>query len=94
MGIEINWLNETKRVVLSLDEMCIKLLQPSFDILKFKTGIIIDQYSDVRLSPEHAGILLESMDKAIQISVKKLYNFSIVLKEAIIESKWIMLTGD
>lgn len=86
MGVSFQWLGEKDGYSICLDDSEFAELQPAFNDLWEKTGILIDGYSDCRLSPDHANILLPN----IQMN-KRLTN---MFRICVSESKWIFIVGD
>ena len=95
MSISIRWLDisfSTEKM--TLPDKDFYLMEKSFAILERKTGVKIDQYSDIKLSPDHAQILLDNTCKEIfesTVSLKKLYSF---LVDSFKKSYWLYLEGD
>lgn len=94
MSLEFSWLNNKPKKNLMVDENCINLLGSSFEALKQKTGIHIDQYSDHKLSPEHANILLSEMNKLEFIKNYQFDQLKLMFNESVKSSKWILILGD
>ena len=92
MGLDFQNENE----IAHLDDKDFNTLYPAFNILNKKTGIIIDEYSDSLLSPDHAKILLDSIQNNIEQGLLSA-NTSQLLKlfqQAIQTNAWIKIIGD
>jgi len=90
----VDFQNDKETVSLSSKDF--NILYPVFNILNKKTGIIIDEYSDSLLSPDHAKILLDSIQNNIEQGLLSA-NTSQLLKlfqQAIQTNAWIKIIGD
>lgn len=97
MSIGITWLDSgygREQITLSHDEF--NQLSLYFKDFEQKVGLVIDGYSDIRLSPTHISLLLEIVDEEIPVLCKKenFLKFFKMLERAVIDSQWLLITGD
>jgi len=95
MSVDFTWLDKQSGIdKVSLSESDFEILAPALSVLKAKTGLQIDPYSDTRVGPSHASLLLEQiksnhLDKGIQ-----LYKLVEMLMNSVKKSRWILVIGD
>jgi len=66
MGIEIKLEQQTtEEPYLNLSHTEFNILLPYFNQLQIKTGVIIDEYSDTKLYPEHSKFLIDLINENI-----------------------------
>ena len=92
MGIDFQ--NNNKIVSISINDF--NILYPVFHILNAKTGIMVDEYSDSLLSPEHTKILLDLIsnnidNKSLSDNLLKLLN---LFEKSIESNTWIKIVGE
>jgi len=92
--VGIDFQNNKKIVTLSSNDF--NVLYPIFNILNNKTGIMIDEYSDALLSPNHTKILLDLITnnvdkKSLSDNLLQLLN---LFEKAIESNTWIKIIGE
>jgi len=93
MGVE--FMIDGDSAVVSLSHSDFKKFNPAFEHLKAKTGIMVDEYRDGRISPEHAGLMLEFILE--NVSLEKTTNgpcFTRLLKFSLNQKQYLRYEGD
>ena len=93
MGVEFILKNNGDEV--SINHPDFTLLEPAFEFLKSKTGLFIDEYSDGKISPDHAKLLYQSIVEKIDVSSgSKLNDFKDLLFGSFSQNSWIEYIGE
>jgi len=93
MGIEIKLEQQTtEEPYLNLSHTEFNMLLPYFNQLQIKTGVVIDEYSDTKLYPEHSKFLLELIDE--NIGDNNINTLISLLKKSSKESVNLLFIGD
>lgn len=79
---------------LTLDENVFAIIQPALLVLEQKTGVRIDQYTDLKLYPDHSKILLDDLVLRGNVELEGIKQLVSVLQSAIQSDKIIELIGD
>ena len=87
---------QNDKEIVSLSSKDFNILYPVFNILNKKTGIMIDEYSDSLLSPNHTKMLLDLISNNIN---KKLLSVNMLqllklFDKAIQTNTWIKIIGE
>lgn len=95
MGVDFSWLDEKNgEQFVSLNDRQFNQLEAPLSELLSKSGIVIDRYGRTRLSPDHARLILEVIDKDNLDVRESLPDFIKMLKIATEYSWWILVEGD
>lgn len=78
--MEIYSSQNPEKLILQIDTFEINLLEDCLNELALKTGLIIDQYKDHKIYPDHLKIILDCLEKKIFLFEKK-YNFNLFYKK-------------
>jgi len=95
MAMEFQWLSDSDgdtRVALGARDVL--AVGHALEDLCARTGIYLDPYGTTRLSPEHAGILLEGLRKRSVERSAVLAGLVSMLEVAMSDGKWIVVEGD
>jgi hypothetical protein len=88
------WLDDRESgPIAELDDDDLATLQQELLTLKARAGVCLDPYSDTRLAPNHAKLLLEAMAKNPHIS-RNIEGFVTRLGECIRSDRWMLAVGD
>ncbi len=95
MSLELKWLDvkHSKEKILLNNSALLKIGTVLSELEK-KSGLHIDPYSDIRLSPDHASLLLSLIKDnglAELIDLQKLIE---MLMTSVDKSWWILVIGD
>lgn len=95
MGLVITWLDCKGRTEVILDDEVMKIINPAVIELEAKTGIFLDPYSDTRISPDHAQILIKKIEN-LEYKNKNsiLEKFIEILNTSVKNGRWILALGD
>lgn len=96
MGLDFTWIdNKTSKPTISLSQTDFLKLVPYFNILDEKSGVLIDGYTDIKLSPEHANILYDIINNSKDLrnnnNIENLINMLMYAKDY---NQWINITGE
>lgn len=94
MALDFIWLDSGNSEKVSLSNGGYSLIYPAIEVLKAKTGIYIDQYSDTRRSPQHAALLLRNIKIKPADVTSELSALIKMLSTAGEKSWWILVQGD
>ena len=92
MGIDF----KKDKEVVNLSSKEFNILYPAFDLLNKKTGVMIDEYSDSLLSPDHTKILLDLISnnnnkKLLSVNLLQLIK---LFEKAVQTNTWIKIIGE
>lgn len=94
MALDFIWLDSGDSGKISLSNGGYSFIYPAIEVLKAKTGIYIDQYSDTRLSPQHAALLVSNIKIKPADVTSELSALIKMLSTAGDKSWWILVQGD
>lgn len=95
MSVIFTWLDggdNSKKVFIDDDDY--QLLNDAFTELESKSGVFVDQYSDTRLSPDHACILVKKISDLKTSPSSAILDLLEMLKSSVENSQWILILGD
>ncbi len=93
--MSVEFLIKNNGIEVSINHRDFTLLEPAFQYLKFKTGLIIDEYSDGRISPAHAGLLYQYIFEKIDTSNSaELVSLMELLSRSYKQNLWVEYIGD
>lgn len=69
-------------------------IQGSFVFLKSKSGIWIDPYTTLKLSPNHSKTLSDSIAQSESVLNERIARLQKILLTSYAENKWIYVDGD
>ena len=92
--LDFVWLDARQSACIAqLNEHDVSELQQELFILRSKTGVHIDPYSDTRLAPDHARLLSEAIRSSGRES-PNIQRFLEALDESVRSDRWILAVGD
>lgn len=95
MALEFYWRHENNNGrIVGLEHEEFERIQPANDVLANKTGLVIDQYSNGRIAPDHARILLDCLENEDFSHDPALVELQIMLRESAENGWWIYTSGD
>lgn len=93
MGVEFILKNNGTEV--SLNHTDFNILEPAFEFLKSKTGLFVDEYSDGRISPDHAKLLYQFINERVDVSGRtSLVEFKALLVSSSNKNLWVEYIGE
>ncbi|AIY67424.1 hypothetical protein [Pseudoalteromonas piratica] len=93
MSVEFKVDSKSEKV--SLNHKDFEVFYAAFEALRSKTGIRVDEYSDGKISPDHAGILNDFIDEHISLpKASNCISFKELLQYSYNNKLWISYTGD
>ncbi len=95
MGVEFSWITAEKDATkVILDDESFFIIRPALEELEKKTGVKIDPYSDTRISPDHASLLIKIIMSYYTNDNPKVNEFTNMLKTSSDNHWWILAVGD
>lgn len=94
MALDFIWLDSSNSEKVSLLNGGYSLIYPAIEVLKAQTGIYVDHYSDTRLSPQHAALLVSNIKIKPADATSEFSALIKMLGTAGEKSWWILVQGD
>lgn len=95
MSVEVvllGLIDKGDKIYLELDDF--EVLSDVVDEFHSKTGIYLDPYTDVKISPDHAGLLLSLLDEFFDFIPSQLVALRNLLKISFSNSLWVSIVGE
>ena len=94
MGVDFVWMDkDLGGNTVTLEHQDFEPISDAISVLERKTGTLVDEYKDTRLSPDHAGILRDNI-KPKNASSEAVQQFVEMLSSAVERQRWILVIGD